>query len=132
MTDSATTQPVAQAPVWQMPRLNTGKNTPGLLTYSEGRLRFETDAGVQFDAPPAEFDKLKFAQFDMLIKAEIGGNKYRIQFVRPNGAVIYGGGGGALGAAAALGDVVLAVGATKGALDGRKVGKAFREAMEAA
>jgi hypothetical protein len=63
-------------------------NTPAVMTLAAGRLALATDAGVLCDAALPEVKDIKFPwyYFGGGVKLTIAKTRYRISFVRPNGA----------------------------------------------
>ena len=60
---------------------------PGTLTLSQGRLRFDTEAGsCTWDTALKEIDRLEFPwyYFGGGMKVKIGRKRYRVSFIRPN------------------------------------------------
>ena len=63
-------------------------NCPGVLELADGRLSFLTEEGHPFDAPLAEVTAVTFPwyYFGGGMKLTVRGQRYRLSFVRPNGA----------------------------------------------
>lgn len=126
------TNEVLQSPAWLLVGIG---NTPGVLELDDGWLAFTTEEERVFHTPVAQVEDLKFPwyYFGGGMKFRIGDKKYRISFVRPNGASDVAGRllaktdvGGAAGDAFALltaGRKVLDVGSGRGA------GKAWKSAL---
>lgn len=122
-------QPSLCTKVWQLQGLFGTR--PGMLALGEGRLAFVTEEGCLFEAPLAEVSGVKFPwyYFGGGMKLTVGGARYRLSFVRPNGAqdipdqlLVH------LGIPAGLG-IVRRKFADIG--DGRKAGKAWRSVLTA-
>jgi hypothetical protein len=76
------------SPAWVLVGLT--RNLPGWLAYKDGWLAFaDTDGKVLFVAEPSDVRELTFPwyYFGGGLKMKILDQKYRISFVRPNGAV---------------------------------------------
>ncbi len=110
-------------------------NKPGVLELASGLLGFTTENGRVFEAPLSQVTNVKFPwyYFSGGVKFQIGQRKYRLSFVRPNGAESVAGrlwarSGGASGAAAGL---LTAGAAVRDIGIGRKAGKAWRAVLSA-
>lgn len=92
---------------------------PGVLSLRTGRLRFETDDGVVFDVPLAAVTDVVFPWYYVGggVKLTAGGERYRLSFVRPNGAN--------------TGELRVATRAVHDIGEGRAAGKAWRAALDA-
>ncbi len=79
-------EPSLRTPAWQL--LGLFGNRPGMLELAKGRLAFTTDEGRVFEASLAEVTDIKFPwyYFGGGMKVRVGATKYRLSFVRPNGA----------------------------------------------
>ena len=75
------------SPVWQL-KGPFAVPVPGVLTFAHGRLSFTTEARVEFDAPPSALIDVTFPwyYFGGGVKLRLEGRRYRLSFVRPNGA----------------------------------------------
>ena len=64
------------------------RSVPGVLEFAGGRFAFTTDAGRVFAAPASEVRDVRFPwyYFGGGVKLTVGGEAYRLSFVRPNGA----------------------------------------------
>lgn len=128
------TNEVLRTPAWLLIGLG---NVPGVLELADGRLGFTTEEGRVFEAPLSQINDLKFPwyYFGGGMKLRVGNEKYRVSFVRPNGASDVPGHLFArtdiLGAA---GDVVGLLTAGRKFLDvgqGRRAGKAWKSVLAA-
>src|SRR5205807_2278250 len=63
-------------------------NSPAVMTLAKGHLALTSEEGAVFDAPLAEVREIKFPwyYFGGGVKLTVGTKRYRISFVRPNGA----------------------------------------------
>jgi hypothetical protein len=63
-------------------------NRPGVLALADGWLTFITEDGRVFDAPLVEVTGVTFPwyYFGGGVKLTVAGTRYRLSFVRPNGA----------------------------------------------
>jgi hypothetical protein len=76
------------SPAWILVGLT--RNIPGWLAYQDGGLAFaDTDGDVLFAAELSDVRDLEFPwyYFGGGLKLKVLGKKYRLSFVRPNGAV---------------------------------------------
>jgi hypothetical protein len=75
-----------KTPVWELHGL-TGSE-PGLLALTDGKLSFETEKGLRFEAPLAEITDVRWPwySFSAALNLTAKGVKYRFSFARPNGA----------------------------------------------
>ena len=64
------------------------RHVPGLLVADRGRLAFHTDCGPAFTAPIADVGPVTWPWwwFDGGLVATVRGERFKITFVRPNGA----------------------------------------------
>lgn len=64
------------------------RNVPGVLVAEDGRLEFHTDAGPAFAAPIGEVGPVTWPWwwFGGGLVATVRGERFKITFVRPNGA----------------------------------------------
>ncbi len=71
--------------VWQIHGL-VGQVTPGVLTWSNGRVVFVTAEGIQFNEPlPSLMDiKWPFLRMGLGFDAVVNGKKYKFSFTKPN------------------------------------------------
>lgn len=120
-----------RTPAWLLVGI-TG-STPGVLELAGGHLAFTTEGGRVFDVPLRELSNVKFPwyYFGGGAKFSVGGDDYRISFVRPNDAGDVPGrllAGTEFGGPAALltaGRKVLDIG------EGRRAGKAWKAVLAA-
>jgi hypothetical protein len=109
-------------------------NSPAVLTLAAGRLALTGEQGAVFDAPLAEVREIKFPwyYFGGGVKLTVGATRYRISFVRPNGAqdvpgrLLADARAGAPSALAAAGEVY---GKYQDILAGRSAGKTWKQAL---
>jgi hypothetical protein len=76
------------SPAWILVGLT--RNVPGWLAYCDGGIAFaDVDGEVIFAAPLSDVTEVKFPwyYFGGGLKMKVLGEKYRISFVRPNGAL---------------------------------------------
>jgi hypothetical protein len=81
------TEPVSlRTPAWLL--VGLFGNRPGVLALADGRLTFDTEEGRVFDAPLAEVTAVTYPwyYFGGGMKVTVAGTRYRLSFVRPNGA----------------------------------------------
>ncbi len=107
------------------------RSVPGHLEWRKGRLRFLTADAVLFDIAPAELRSLTFPWYYFGGGAQLvaAGTRYRLSFVRPNGAEY-----AVTRAAAAVGSPLALLGAADKVVDivsGRRVGRRWRETLTA-
>ena len=105
------------------------RSVPGHLAWN-GRLRFSSADGVVFDVAPGQLSSVTFPwyYFGGGVKLIAGSTKYRLSFVKPNGAEY----AVARGAAAA-GSPLALLGAAEKIRDvgsGRRVGRRWRDILE--
>ena len=123
-------QPI-RSQVWILRGLG---NSPAVMTLTGGRLTLTTEKGAVFDTPLAEVREIKFPwyYFGGGVKLTVGSARYRISFVRPNGAqdvpgrLLADARAGATSAVAAAGEVY---GKYRDISAGRSAGKAWKEAL---
>jgi hypothetical protein len=104
------------------------------MTLEAGRLALTSERGTVFDAPLAEVREIEFPwyYFGGGVKLSVGATRYRISFVRPNGAqdvpdrLLANAGAGAPSALAAAGEVYRKY---RDISAGRSSGKTWREAF---
>jgi hypothetical protein len=109
-------------------------NSPAVMTLAKGRLALTSEEGGVFDAPVGEVREIKFPwyYFGGGVKLTVGAARYRISFVRPNGAqdvpgrMLAGAGAGPASALAAAGEVY---GKYRDISAGRSAGKTWKQAL---
>ena len=75
-----------RTPAWLL--IGLFGNRPGVLELANGRLAFITEEGRLFDAPLGEVTAITFPwyYFSGGMKLTVAGKRYRLSFVKPNGA----------------------------------------------
>ena len=74
-----------RTPAWLM--LGLTRTVPGVLALSGARLSFTTEEGPEFDLPLAEVTaRFPWWWFGGGVALRVLGRRYRLSFVRPNGA----------------------------------------------
>ena len=104
-------------PVWEL--LGITGSEPGLLRLTNGVLSFKTEQGTRFSAPVSALTDVKWPwySFNCALNLTVNGEKFRLSFARPNGAMAAWIPEEALGGVFALGGAM-------------KTGKAWRAALE--
>ncbi len=109
-------------------------NSPAVMTLVAGRLTLTSEQGAVFDTPLADVKEIKFPwyYFGGGVKLSVDSTRYRISFVRPNGAqdvpgrLLADARAGATSALAAAGEVYAKY---RDISEGRSAGKAWKEAL---
>lgn len=105
------------------------RSEPGVLQWTSDRLRFTTENDVVFDIEPANLFDVVFPwyYFGGGFTFRTAERRYRLSFVRPNGAEV-----AVMRGAAAAGSPLALVGAAEKIVDirsGRRVGQRWRDIL---
>jgi hypothetical protein len=126
--------PVLRTPAWYL--IGLTRSLPGALQLVGSRLTLATEFTPLFDEPLAAIERVTWPwwYFGGGCKIRVGGEGYRVSFVRPNGAMdtstrVVIGEAGAAGAGAALDYALVKMRDVHG---GRARGRAWREVLDAA
>ncbi len=114
------------------------RNIPGVLTAGDGRLAFVTDDGPVFTVPFTQIGEVRWPWwwFGGGVVLIVGGERYKITFIRPNGAPPVSGalaetGAGVLALAVGGGEVYRAARGLVDMHQGRRAAAAWKQVLPA-
>lgn len=122
-----TTEPFA-SPAWLL--VGLFGNRAGWLALGGGRLRFEAEGASGFDVPLARVERIHFPWYYFGGGAHlwVDGCRFRLSFVRPNGAEVAIGRG--LEAVAPGAGLAMAAGKLHDVATGREAGRRWRALLD--